>query len=142
MIKNIVLLTVMTTLILLGGCRDQLIRATIDASSIPDQAYSVMIHKGPWSRCYAVVLDIPDDGVEVTLQETSFTKKAGRGSPRKYVREFDSGMSRYVTLRISDADGTVRGYLLASYYLKYWTRQAGERIIVTVTPDESYFGYP
>ncbi|NIQ38199.1 MAG: hypothetical protein GTN81_06385 [Proteobacteria bacterium] len=142
MIKSLTLLGFTTTLILLGGCRDQLIRETIDAASIPDQSYSVMIYGATSSRYYAVVLDIPDDDVEVTLQETSFTKKAGRGSPREYMKEFDSRMGRYVTLSISDADGRVRGYLLVSYYLKHWTRQAGEKIIVTVTPDESYLGYP
>ncbi len=142
MIRKILLITSVAVLPIFGGCRDDLIRSAINPLTIPDKPYNVMIHEAHWSRYYAVVFDIPDDGVEVVLRETPHTKKLGVDHPRKYIDQFNNLIRPFITLRISDNTGAVRGYLLVSVYLKYWTRSVEERIVVTVQPDESYFGYP
>ncbi|NIO05019.1 MAG: hypothetical protein GTN74_10505 [Proteobacteria bacterium] len=142
MIRKILLITIVAVLPIFEGCRDDLIRSSINPITIPDKPYNVMTHGEHWSRYYAVVLDIPDDGVEVVLRETRLTKKLGVDYPRKYIDQFNNLMRPFITLRISDGTGAARGYLLVSVYLKYWTRSLEERIVVTVQPDESYFGYP
>jgi hypothetical protein len=142
MIRKILLIAIIAVLPILEGCRDDLIRSSINPLTIPDKPYNVMTHEAHWSRYYAVVLDIPDDGVGVVLRENRFTKTLGVDHPRKYIDQFNNLMRPFITLRISDETGVVRGYLLVSVYLKYWTKSVEERIVVTVQPDESYFGYP
>ncbi len=114
------------------GCRSDITRTLIDASSIPDQTYDVTVYRGRSFRSYAVLFDIPDDGTEVFMKYTSVTQKIGMDSPRKYIDELNSKIRFYRTTRIGDQHGTVRGYLLVSNALDYRIRYVGERIEVTV----------
>jgi predicted RNA-binding protein with PUA domain len=150
MIKQILLGTVFVILVLSEGCQqNHLTRTDIDASSIPDQTYEVTVHTRFMSRDYAVLFDIPDDGVEVFMRHTSSTQrtgvrhtasteKTGRDSPRRYIDEFQDRIKHYRTVSIADKDGTVRGYLMVSSALNYWISPAGERIMVRIERDSSY----
>jgi hypothetical protein len=122
----------------LEGCQNYLTRTDIDASSIPDETYEVTVHTRFMSRDYAVLFDIPDDGVEVFMRYTSSTEKIGRDSPGRYVEEFKTQIEYYRTVSIGDQDGTVRGYLIVSSVLNYWIAPAGERIMVGIEKDTNY----
>ncbi|NIQ38077.1 MAG: hypothetical protein GTN81_05760 [Proteobacteria bacterium] len=149
-IKQILLGPVFVILIFAEGCQqNHLTRTSINVSSIPDQTYEVTVHTRFMSRDYAVLFDIPDDGVEVFMRHTSSTQrigvrhtasteKIGRDSPRRYIDEFQDRIKYYRTVSIADKDGTVRGYLMVSSALNYWISPAGERIMVGIERDSSY----
>lgn len=140
MIKNILFITLMVTVLILTGCGDRLIRKDVDASAIPDETYYVTTYGSPRSWYYAVVLDIPDDGMEVFIRKTRYTKSIGLDSPRRYIDEFDNRIRFYRTIRIGDQDGDVRGYLMVSVRLNSWIKPVGERIMVIIEIDRSYLG--
>jgi len=112
----------------------------VDVSSIPDQTYDVTVYGNPWSWYYAVVLDIPDDGTEVFIRKTRYTKRIGMDSPRRYVEAFDNRIRFYRTVKISDENGVARGYLMVSIRLKHWIKTGEGGIMVIVEIDESYLG--
>jgi hypothetical protein len=124
--------------LVLEGCQNYLSQTVVDASSIPDQTYDVTVYKKFMSTAYAVVLDIPDDGVEVFMRGTPFTEKIGRDSPHEYIHEFQERTRFYKTISIGDQDGTVRGYLLVSGVLRYWISPSGGRIMVGIEMEPGY----
>jgi len=125
--------------IALVGCQKELIRTNVDPSSIQDQSYEVTVYEGPGVRSYAVLFDIPEDGKRVIMRQTSFTERIGLDTPPRYIDQFSSQVKNYRTVRISDSDGKVRGYLLVSNILNYRIQSAGEDIIVSV--EDPYQGY-
>jgi hypothetical protein len=125
-------LAVIAIMTMLLGCHNPVVRTSIDSSLIPDQTYEVTVYNRFMSISYAVLFDIPDDGVEVAMRHTAFTERIGKASPGKYIDEFNRRIKFYRTIQIGDQDGTVRGYLLVSGALDYWIAPSGERIIVAV----------
>ena len=140
--RCVVLIGVVSIGFILMGCQSHQgyqVRTFVDASSIRDQMYDVTEYRGSMSRSYAVLFDIPDDGMDVVMQHTPFTEKIGLDSPGDYVDEFHSRIKGHRVLRISDQNGTVRGYLIASNLLNDQVRPARERIVVTIEdPYQSY----
>jgi hypothetical protein len=63
----------------------------------------------------------------------------GLDSAGDYIDEFHTRNKGYRVLRISDENGTVRGYLVVSNLLNDQVRIAGERITVTI--EDPYYGY-
>jgi hypothetical protein len=122
-----------------AGCQSYPIRTLVDPSSIPDQNYEITEYRGPMSGSYAVLFDIPDDGTAVVMQHTPFTERIGLGSPGAYVAEFETRIRGHRTLRISDEQGTVRGFLMVSNLLNDQVRPVGKGFIVNI--EDPYFGY-
>jgi len=137
--RNILLIILIAMILIVSGCKKGVIRTYVDASSIPDQSYDVTVYRGPMARSYAVLFDIPDDGVRVFMKHTSFTEKIGLDSSRGYIDEFRTRIKRHRTVRISGQDGEVRGYLLASNLLNYVIQPAGVSIMVSI--EDPYLGY-
>jgi len=139
---TLVLTALVAVVLVLEGCQNTLTRTFVDASSIPDQTYDVTIYKGRKYRSYAVLFDIPDDGIEVIMSSTRFTRRIGLDSPPEYIEEFRDEIKHYSTIRISDQNGEVRGYLLVSILLKYWIRPVEDTIMVSVELDPAYYNTP
>ena len=139
--KSLLIPVTLVTLIL-GGCENPLVLTRIDASSIPDQSYDVTAYKCYKLRCYAVLFDIPDDGVDVFMDNTRSTREMGLDSPRNYVDRFDNEVKHYSTIRIGDQNDEVRGYLVVSTLLRYWIRPLEDGIAVSVELDPSYRNTP
>jgi len=137
--RTILLAAVIGVFLIVGGCQTYQAYTFLDPSSIPDQTYEVTVYEGPMARSYAVLFDIPDDGVEVLMEHTSFVEKAGLDFSGKYVDEFQTRVKGQRTLRISDREGTVRGYFMVSNLLNYRIQPFGERIMVSV--EDPYYGY-
>ena len=132
-VKGILLVvTVMVITVTLVACHSPLVRTPIDASSIPDQTYDVTVYSKFLSGSYAVLFDIPGDGVEVLMRHTAFTETIGEDSPVKYIDRFNSRIRFYRTIQISDQDDIVRGYLMVSGVLDYWIAPAADRIVVGI----------
>jgi len=141
--RNVLLLASVTIGLLFGGCQSYpLVRTSVDPLSIPDQPYDVTVYQGYTSSMYAVLFDIPDDGVEMVVQETRYARRMAADSPRGYIDEFNERIKHYSTIKISDEDGTVRGYLVASYVLKYWIKPTDGRIVVGIKKDPAYYRTP
>lgn len=139
--RNVLFVAMVAILVLLWGCQtyqSRAIQVSIEASTIPDQAYEVTVYKRFLSNSYAILFDIPDDGKEVYMKYTSFTERIGKDSPRRYVGEFEKRIKFYKTIRIGDEDGTVRGYLMISGDLRYWVNSAEERITVGIESEPMY----
>ena len=136
--RNTARVTITAVVLILGGCQNYLSQTVVDASSIPDQTYDVTVYKKFMSTAYAVVLDIPDDGVEVFMRGTPFTEKIGKDSPHAYIHEFQERSWFYKTISIGDQDGTVKGYLLVSGVLRYWISPSGGRIMVGIEMEPGY----
>ena len=115
------------------GCQSHMRTVRIDAMSIPDQTYEVTVHETA-PLYYAVLFDIPDDGMGVALDYTYATLRIGPDTPEKYVDRFATRIKGYRTLQINDRDGTVRGYIIISNLLGYliYERPPGERLIVSI----------
>jgi hypothetical protein len=112
----------------------------LDASSIPDQPYDVTVNAGLTHKSQAVLFDVPDDGMEVFLRYTYFTRRVGIDSPRKYIKEFKRRIRFYRTIRIGDPNGTVKAYLLVPTVTNYWIRPRGSRIEVSIESTASSRG--
>ena len=136
--RHILLGAAMASLLILEGCQNYHPHTFVDAPTIPDQTYDVTVHERFMSRSYAVLFDIPDDGMEVFMKNTSFTKRIGKDSPRKYIDQFNHRIKYYRTVRIEDQNGTVRGYLMVSAVLDYWIGPVGERIMVNIETDPNF----
>jgi len=148
--KNVLFAAALVMGIILQGCQqNHLTRTSMDASSIPDQTYEVTVYRRFMFREYAVLFDIPNDGVEVFMRQTSstqrigvghtaYTEKIGRDSPRRYIDEFENRINYYRTISIGDKDGRVRGYLMVSSALHYWINPVGEKIMVGIERDSGY----
>jgi hypothetical protein len=137
-----VLMGMTAMVFILEGCQgiqDSLIRTAVDPLSIPDQTYEVTVFRGPMSGSYAVLLDIPEDTIDVFMGYTVFTEKMGLDSSQPYLEELDARTRGYRTLRISSQDGTIRGYLLVSNLLNDRIQPSGEKIMVTI--EDPYHGY-
>lgn len=138
--RSIVLVAMVAVVFILEGCQASYqVRTSVDASSIPDQTYDVTEYRGPMPRSYAVLFDIHGDGTEVFMKHTPFTEKIGLDSAHHYFDEFRLQIRGYRALRISDQNGTVRGYLMASNLLNDEIRPVGERIMVAI--EDPYFDY-
>ncbi len=118
--------------LILVGCGAQNSRPVVDVSSIPNQEYLVTVSRGPSAKSYAVLLDIPDDGIEVFMRYTSRTEKVGLDWPRKTIDEFEKRVRFYRTIRIDDQGGTVRGYLILPNLVSYSIRPFDNRIEVSI----------
>ena len=99
------------------GCHRFLMPQQIDSEEIPDGEYNVTAYKGLYSKYYAVLFDIPHDEKKVVMIHTEFTEPVGRDRPGEYIERFKKRIKFYRAFRISDRDGTVRGYLLISTLL-------------------------
>jgi hypothetical protein len=130
--KRIILL--MAVLVVLVGCQTYSPTVTTDAASIPDQTYDVTEYRGTKPLSYAVLFDIPDDGMPVAMYHTALTKRIGLDSPGQYVNYFQTRIKAYKTLKISDREGTVRAYLMMYSFLYYEIneRPVGEKILVRI----------
>ncbi len=119
--------------LILIGCQHISSPVKLEEASIPDQTYNVTVY---WSAPLysAVLFDIPDDGKPVDMFYTYATDRVGTDTPQKYLDEFDASIRWYRILKISELDGTVRGYLMISNKLGYffYERPEGERIIVDI----------
>jgi hypothetical protein len=127
---------IVTVGLVLAGCQSQQIRTEnptlIDASSIPDQKYDITEYRGPMAESYAVLFDIPDDGTELFMKYSPFIDKVGVDSPDGYIDTFHGRIKGHRTLRISDQEGNVKGYLMVSNILTDRVRPAGKRIEVII----------
>ena len=134
--KGRVCAAIVTVGLVLAGCQSQQIRTQnatlIDASSIPDQKYDITEYKGSVAKSYAVLFDIPDDRTELFMNYTPFTDKVGLDSPGGYIDTFHERIKGHRTLRISDQEGNVKGYLMVSNILTDRVRPAGKRIEVII----------
>jgi len=131
--KRILPLVFAVFALILIGCQHITSPVELEEASIPDQTYNVTVY---WSAPLysAVLFDIPDDGKQVDMFYTYATDRVGTDTPQKYVDEFDASIRWYRILKISELDGTVRGYLMISSKLGYffYERPEGERIIVDI----------
>ena len=118
----------------LAGCQGYQHTTRIDTIVLPDQIYNVTVHETQ-RIYYAVLFDIPDDGMEVAMFYTYATHRIGRDTPAKYVDRFATRVKGYRTFQISDREGVVRGYLMISNLLGHlvYERPVGERLIVQIS---------
>lgn len=125
------------------GCKSQEIRPNlrilVEASSIPTQDYVVTEYRGATRQAYAVLLDIPDDGVELLMRPARFTEKIGLKAGGEYVRQFHVRVKRFRVIRIADEEDRVRGYLMVSNLLNDRVRAMAEGIVVVI--EDPYYAY-
>ncbi len=133
MIKKTSLLAFTALAFILAGCQHIESPVKVEEAPVPDQTYNVTVY---WSAplYQAVLFDIPDDGKQVDLFYTYFVDRVGTDTPQKYVDQFDASIKWYRSVKITELDGTVRGYLMLSNKLGYffYERPQGERIIVEI----------
>jgi len=137
--KSFFLILAILVLIALAGCQSSRVHTFAGTSSVPDQTYDVTVFSGPTGGSYAVLFDVPHDGIEVFMRPGSFTEKTGLDSSRNYVDEFEVRIKGHRTLTISDQDGTVRAYLMVSNLLNYVVTSDETRIMVSI--EDPYHGY-
>ncbi len=106
------------TLWTLLGCRGSTVQQRIDLEGIPRRPYKVTIHQS-YSKEYAVLFDDPYDDKELAMMHTWYTKYIGMDQPDAYLERFRTRIRYFKTVRISEKDGTVRGYLVISKLLDY-----------------------
>ncbi|MBW2058782.1 MAG: hypothetical protein JRH07_11275 [Deltaproteobacteria bacterium] len=129
----------------LTGCQKYIAPTRVETGSIPDRIYEVTVHESN-PLYYAVLFDIPDDGMEVVMFYTYFTHRIGRDTPEKYINRLNTIVKGYRTLQIRDEAGTVRAYLAAtslvtySIYERRYRKQKTSRIIVQI--DDPNLGGP
>lgn len=109
------LVVILWTLI---GCRGSTVQQRIDLEGIPRRPYKVTIHQS-YSKEYAVLFDDPNDDKELAMMHTWYTKYIGMDQPDAYLERFRERIRFFTTVRISEKDGTVRGYLVMSKLLDY-----------------------
>ena len=109
------------------GCSRSIVSQRIDPEEIPDREYNVTVHKGLYSKYYAVLFDIPHDGTRVFMLHTEFTRTIGRDRPDKYLERFQERIRYYRALKILGKDGALRGYLVISNLLSHKTYRNPDR---------------
>ena len=129
-----VIVCMLLGLVLAVGCKSYAPTVRIDTMAIPDQTYQVTVHETQ-RLYYAVLFDIPDDGVDVDLFYTYATHIIGPDTPGVYLDRFTKSIKGYRTLQINDRDGNTRGYLVISNLLGYlvYEKPARERLIVQIS---------
>ncbi len=137
--KRLFLILAMLASIALGACQSSRVHTFAGTSSVPDQTYDVTVFSGPTGGSFAVLFDVPHDGIEVFMKPGSFIKKTGLDSPQNYLDEFEGRIKGHRTLTISDQDGTVRAYLMVSNLLNYVVTSDETRIMVSI--EDPYHGY-
>jgi type IV secretory pathway protease TraF len=115
-----------------SACQSTQVRMLVDSSSIPDRTYNVTEYRGPTARSYAVLFDIPDD-------TTPFNERTKLDMPQGYIERFQERVRGHRTVRISDPDGTIRGYLIVSNLLNDRVRSGKEQILVVI--EDPYTDY-
>ncbi len=100
------------------GCQATTVRQRIEPEAIPEGIYRVTVHKS-YAKSYAVLFDNPHDDKKVVMAHTWFTKEMGMDRPGAYLDRFRQRIRFYSTFRISEKDGTVRGYLVISNLLDH-----------------------
>ncbi len=114
------------------GCHRFIVHKRIHPEEIPDGEYHVTVHEGD-PLYYAVLFDIPDEK-QVAMSHTYLTAIIGRDRPDEYLDRFKESVRFYRALRISEKDGTVRGYLVKSNLLAHITYKdpKGDRIMIRI----------
>jgi hypothetical protein len=132
MAKRISIVMGVLTLIFAVGCQPSQRLAVTDPDSIPDQIYNIATYRGKKPLSYAVLFDIPDDGMPVVMFHSYRVKQVGADSPGTYIEYFQTRLKGYRTLEVKDRDGRVRGYLMMSNFIYYeiYEQPVGERIVV------------
>ncbi len=137
--RNSLLIPIMAIGVILGGCQSPQVHTYVGPSSIPDETYEISVYDGPIADSYAILLDIPDDGIDVSMKYSVFFEKTGLDSSREYLNELQARTKSHRIVTISDRDGKPRAYLGVSNLLNYAVTGDGKRIMVTI--QDPYYGY-
>jgi len=125
-------MVLMALLLFSCGCHGCATRESMDEVDIPDGLYEIYVHDLV-STIYAVLLDIPDDEIRVFMRHTDRTERMGMGRPEPYIAEFQKRIRGFgSTIRITDSQGSERGYLMVSTSLSYLIQPYKGDIMVSI----------
>jgi len=131
-IQNQLIVACAVLLMFSFGCYRHATRERISPADIPDGLYEIYVHSRTYDA-YAVLLDIPDDGIRVFMRHTDRTERMGMGRPEPYIAEFQKRIRGFgSTIRITDSKGSERGYLMVSTSLSYLIQPYRGDIMVSI----------
>jgi hypothetical protein len=136
---SFLVMPVLAVLVVLGGCQSAQVHTFVGPSSIPDQTYEITVYDGPIASSYAVLFDIPDDSIGVSMKYSVFTEKIGLDSSQAYLNELEARTKGHRIITITDRGGKASAYLGVSNLLNYAV--TGDDSGVMVNIEDPYYGY-
>jgi len=117
--KGLTILVALMVAITIPLSLEARIRNRIGVDEVPDMEYTVYFYHGHRPSSLLAVFDIPDDDFRVFMYHTALTRRE-TGSPDRYIGQFQRRIKGFKTAyQIMDKSGEVRGYLMASRFVRY-----------------------